>query len=103
MPRRQILTDAQREKLDSPSVLSSLERKRYFPIPARLAANWATRRTETTQGLWVRRLGYFKAPGRFFARRFHAADVEYAAYVLMNSIPSFTRWHRHIADDRHTA
>ena len=82
MPRMQILTEAEREEFDSPPVLSSPERKRYFHIPPSLATSLATLRTETNQVLWVLRLGYFKATGRFFASRFHAADVEYVASQL---------------------
>jgi hypothetical protein len=82
MPRMQILTEAEREEFESPPVFSSPERKRYFHIPPSLETILATLRTETNQVLWVLRLGYFKATGRFFASHFHAADVEYVASKL---------------------
>jgi hypothetical protein len=49
MPQLQILTAAEREEFESPPVLSSVERQRYFQIPQSLDAMLTTLRTPTNQ------------------------------------------------------
>lgn len=82
MPRTSILKGEERLEFESPPLLNSAERKRFFATPPRVEEMLASHRTPTNQVWFLLMLGYFKATGRFFRSQFNEADVHFAARRL---------------------
>lgn len=82
MPRTSILKGEERLEFESPPLLNSAERKRFFAIPPRVEKMLASHRTPTNQVWFLLMLGYFKVTGRFFRSQFNEADVQFAVRRL---------------------
>ena len=82
MPPIKILTQAERDAFESPPLFTGVERKHHFHIPKNLEATLSQLRTATNRVWFILKLGYFRATGKFFAGKFHDADVEYVAGQL---------------------
>jgi TnpA family transposase len=89
MPRMRILDSLEQKAFDAPPVFNSVERKKYFYLPAELNTFSERLRTPTNQVCFLVTLGYFKAANRFFVRTIYETDIDHVANQL--GIP-----HRHI-------
>jgi len=79
MPRMKIFNTLEEEAFESPPVLNSAERKRYFSLPLMLKDSMANLRTPTNKVCFLVAAGYFKARRKFFGCQFRQADIEYVA------------------------
>jgi len=82
MPSIKILTEEERDAFESPPLFTGVERKHHFHIPQSLEAMLSPLRTDTNRVCFILKLGYFRATGKFFAGKFHDADVDYVASQL---------------------
>lgn len=79
MPRMKIFNTLEKEAFESPPVLNSAERKRYFSLPLMLKDSMVNLRTPTNKVCFLVAAGYFKARRKFFGCQFRQADIEYVA------------------------
>jgi TnpA family transposase len=79
MARMKIFNRLEEDEFESPPVFNSAERKRYFSLPLMLEDSMANLRTPVNKVCFLVVAGYFKARRKFFARRFHQADIKYIA------------------------
>ena len=79
MARMKIFNTLEEEAFESPPVFNSAERKQFFSLPLTLKNLMVDLRTPTNKVCFLAAAGYFKARRKFFAQRFHLADIEYVA------------------------
>lgn len=77
-----LLTPEEQNRFDQPPIFTSSERKHYLHLTASSQALLANIQGESNQVCFLVSLGYFKARKRFYAKRFHEADLRYAASQL---------------------
>jgi Domain of unknown function (DUF4158) len=77
-----ILSAKEKKAFESPPLLTSKERKRYFAFP-RAALQAAERlRTPTTKVCFLTAYGYFRYANKFFNRQLHDKDITFVARKL---------------------
>lgn len=79
MPRMNIFNILEQEAFESPPVFNNAERLTFFFAPSMFNDSMESMRTPTNKVCFIVMAGYFKARRKFFARRFHQADIEFVA------------------------
>ena len=79
MARMKIFNTLERQAFESPPVFNNAERLNFFFAPLMFNDSMQSMRTPTNKVCVIVMAGYFKARGKFFARRFHPADIEFVA------------------------
>lgn len=82
MPRMHLLKPEEHRNFDQPPVFTGSERKHYLTVNAGGQALLDNVQGESNKVCFPVSLGYFKARKRFYAKRFHEADLHYAASQL---------------------
>jgi TnpA family transposase len=82
MARINILNLSEQIIFEEPPIFNSIERKRYLNVTQQLELIIDGLKTPTNKVCFVVVFGYFKARHKFFARKFHATDIDYAAQQL---------------------
>jgi uncharacterized protein DUF4158 len=81
-----ILSAKEKKAFDSPPLLTSKERKRYFTFPRAALQAAELLRTPTTKVCFLTAYGYFRYFNKFFNRQFHPKDIDFVTRKL--SLPS---------------
>lgn len=79
MPRMTIFNALEQEAFDTPPVFNNSERLNFFFAPLMFNEFMEGMRTPTNKVCFIVAAGYFKARRKFFARKFHQADIEFVA------------------------
>jgi Domain of unknown function (DUF4158) len=77
-----ILTTEEKKRFETPPVLSSQERKRYFRFPSGVLKIAEELRTPTTKVCFLITYGYFNATNKFFNKQFFLTDLEFVSRKL---------------------
>ena len=82
MPRIKIFNAQEIAAFESPPVFNSVERKKFFTLPAPLQKLSQSFYTSTNQVCFIVMAGYFRARHQFFGKQFRPADVDFVATRL---------------------
>lgn len=82
MPRIKIFNALEVEAFESPPLFNSVERKKFFTLPAPLQKLSESFYTPTNQVCFIVTAGYFRARHQFFGKQFRAADLDFVATRL---------------------
>lgn len=82
MARINILNLSEQIIFEEPPIFNSIERKRYLNVTQQLELIIGSLKTPTNKVCFVLVFGYFKASHKFFARKFHATDIDYVTQQL---------------------
>lgn len=82
MPRIKIFNAQEIEAFESPPLFNSVERKKFFTLPAPLQKLSQSFYTPTNQVCFIVMAGYFRARHQFFGKQFRPADVDFVATRL---------------------
>ncbi len=85
MPRMKVFNTLEAETFETPPVFNTVERKRFFTLPAGLDELVETLRTPTNKVCFILVAGYFRSRRKFFPQRFRQADVDFVAARLGTS------------------
>ena len=85
MPRMKVFNTLEAETFETPPVFNTVERKRFFTLPAGLDELVETLRTPTNKVCFILVAGYFRSRRKFFPQRFRQADVDFVAARLSAS------------------
>ena len=100
MPRMRILNRIELTEFDTPPVLNSAERKRFFDLPSDLLQQTKQFRNKTDRVAFILTCGYFTATKKFFrVQDYHQSDIAYVSEqfdllpeeVLLDEIPETNR------------
>ncbi len=79
MPVMQILSALEEDAFESPPHFTTIERKKFFALPASLQEAFDGFRTPTNKVCFLIAFGYFKARRKFFGKQIRPPDVEFVA------------------------
>ena len=77
-----ILSAKEKKVFETPPILTSKERKRWFTYPKPVMEEADSLRTPTTKVCFLTTYGYFKYCHKFFNRQFHDSDIAFVAKRL---------------------
>ncbi len=89
----QILSKLELTSFESPPVLTSRERKKYFTFPPGILKR-AQKLTPQNKIRFLVMYGYFKATNKFYVRQFHQKDVDFVATRMNIKIDIGTEYNK---------